>query len=102
MWGNTFASMSGTSFASPQIAGIAALIISEHKINPDKKIMTHSEEVREHLRRICIDLGPAGKDSDFGDGLPVFGHIETKEVIVKRTFLSSLFNRIKEIFRRDR
>jgi subtilisin family serine protease len=73
---NSYSNMSGTSFSSPQVAGIAALIISEHRNNPDKNTpLTSPTDVREHIRKICIDLGPTGWDNEYGFGLPVFGKI---------------------------
>jgi subtilisin family serine protease len=73
---NTYASLSGTSMASPQVAGLAALIISEHKNNPEKNTpLTSPEDVRDHIRKMCIDLGPAGWDKEYGYGLPVFGKL---------------------------
>jgi len=70
---NTWVKLSGTSMACPQIAAMAALIISEHKNNPNKETPIEStEDLKEHIRRICVDLGPEGKDIDFGDGMPFF------------------------------
>jgi len=95
---NTYANLSGTSFSSPQVAGIVALIISEHRNNPEKDTpLTSPADVREHIRKICLDLGPAGWDKEYGYGLPVFGNInpEPDQPQPKKTFwekISKWFN----------
>ena len=52
----------GNSFSGPQVAGIAALILSDH---PSMTVW----RVREIMERTAHDLGPAGKDNMFGFGL---------------------------------
>jgi subtilisin family serine protease len=52
----------GNSFSGPQVAGIAALILSEH---PSMSVW----RVREIIERTAHDLGPPGKDNMFGFGL---------------------------------
>lgn len=59
---NSYAPMSGTSFASPFVAGVAALMFAA---NPD---LTPAG-ARELLRQTAIDLGPPGSDPVFGSGL---------------------------------
>jgi subtilisin family serine protease len=54
----------GTSAAAPQVAGLAALLWSQH---PDWT----AGQVRATLRRCARDLGPAGHDWETGYGLPV-------------------------------
>jgi subtilisin family serine protease len=52
----------GTSFAAAHITGIAALILErEPSLTPDS--------VRRVLLSTARDLGPAGRDRDFGAGL---------------------------------
>jgi hypothetical protein len=53
--------MSGTSMASPCVAGIAALMMAA-------KPGTTAQQVRELLQNTAIDLGTAGKDNEFGYG----------------------------------
>jgi subtilisin len=54
--------LSGTSMASPHVAGTAALVLAAH---PD---WTHAQ-VRERLASTAEDLGPPGTDTYFGYGL---------------------------------
>ena len=52
---------SGTSMASPHVAGVAALIISAG--------VTDGQTVREILQQTALDLGEVGRDPRFGFGL---------------------------------
>lgn len=53
---------SGTSFASPIVAGAAALVLEK---NPNFSV----SQVREQLQKSAKDLGSKGKDNQFGHGL---------------------------------
>lgn len=55
-------SVSGTSFAAPQVAGAAALVWS---VAPDLT----NDQVRDILLQSADDLGDSGKDKDYGYGL---------------------------------
>jgi subtilisin family serine protease len=60
--GGSYAMNTGTSFAAAHIAGIAALVLErEPELTPDS--------VRRVLLSTARDLGPAGRDKDFGAGL---------------------------------
>lgn len=59
--GQTYGVKSGTSMATPYVAGEAALVIAEH---PDWTV----DQVRDHMRRAVNDLGTPGWDKDFGYG----------------------------------
>ncbi|WP_128896036.1 S8 family peptidase [Longirhabdus pacifica] len=59
--GNQYASLSGTSMASPHVTALAAMILSNR---PDLT----NEEVMNIIRQSCDDLGSEGKDKDFGYG----------------------------------
>lgn len=59
--GNTYRYMSGTSMATPHVAGLAALILSR---NPE---LTPAD-VRQLIESTAVDLGPTGRDVYFGYG----------------------------------
>ena len=56
-----YASMNGTSMASPHVAAVAALLKAyQQSLTPD--------QVESALTSSAVDLGPAGRDNDFGAG----------------------------------
>ncbi|WP_322406543.1 S8 family serine peptidase [Idiomarina sp. PL1-037] len=57
-----YGTMSGTSMASPHVAGVAALVWSHHP-------SCSAQEIRSVLNTTAQDLGPAGRDVQFGYGL---------------------------------
>ncbi|MFD0672049.1 S8 family peptidase [Cohnella sp. GCM10027633] len=59
--GSRYAALSGTSMACPHVAALASLVRS---VNPQLT----NEEVMDVLRRTAKDLGPGGKDDEFGYG----------------------------------
>lgn len=62
------------SMACPNLAAVGCLILSMHKAKGEK--LTPAE-LKEHIKRIAFDVGPAGFDEIFGHGIPVFGHNNT-------------------------
>ncbi|MBI5867449.1 MAG: S8 family serine peptidase, partial [candidate division Zixibacteria bacterium] len=60
--GNSYATMDGTSMATPHAAGVCALIWSTGSY-------TTASAVRTRLTSTCTDIGAAGFDNYFGDGL---------------------------------
>lgn len=59
--GNRYQSLSGTSMASPHVAGLAALLIGQ---NPEWS----NSQVRSRMSDCADDLGEAGRDDRFGHG----------------------------------
>ena len=67
-FGNCYKYGSGTSMASPHVAGVAALVIATgvNDTNNNKRI---NDEVRKVMNDTAQDLGSAGRDFQFGYGL---------------------------------
>ncbi len=55
-----YAYAAGTSMATPQVSGLAALLRATG--------MTSASAIRSRIRATADDLGPAGWDSEYGDG----------------------------------
>lgn len=64
-----YGNMSGTSMASPHVAGVAALVWSHHST-------CSAAQIRDALNASAQDLGSAGRDVKFGYGL-----VQTKDAI---------------------
>ncbi|MFZ3372300.1 MAG: S8 family peptidase, partial [Desulfitobacteriaceae bacterium] len=60
--GSTYATLSGTSMASPHVAGAAALVIASGKA-------TTPDSVKSRLEATATDLGTDGRDIYYGSGL---------------------------------
>ena len=60
--GGTYATLSGTSMATPHVTGSAALVIGSG-------LATTPDQVKARLEGTAVDLGPAGWDVYFGSGL---------------------------------
>lgn len=63
--GNSFAQLSGTSMATPFLTG--AIAIAYSKWGPQK--LRGLDRVRQYIAWCAKDLGPAGKDDEYGNGI---------------------------------
>ena len=66
---NKYARYSGTSMATPWVAGIVALMISKHRKIGGATPVDTVDQVREHLQKVCVDLADPGRDIYTGFGL---------------------------------
>jgi len=60
---------SGTSMASPHVAGVAALLIGSGLVHDDNHNGMINDEVRSLMQSTAIDLGASGRDDRYGFGL---------------------------------
>ncbi|MFN5532387.1 MAG: S8 family serine peptidase, partial [Planctomycetaceae bacterium] len=66
--GGGYGNLSGTSMASPHVAGVAALVVSTGLTDSSGNGLIN-DEVRTILQTTAQDLGTAGRDNSFGYGL---------------------------------
>lgn len=64
-----YAKLSGTSMATPFVAGVVALLVSKHKAAGGATPVDTPAQLIEHLHRTATDAGPQGKDPNYGYGL---------------------------------
>jgi len=68
--GGSYRQLSGTSMATPYVAGLAALIISKHKQAGGDTPVDNNEDLREHLMRMASHPGFFTSDEGYGALLP--------------------------------
>ncbi len=85
--GNGYMCMSGTSQATPWVTGIIALMLSKHKKDQGDTPINNVEDVRNHLRKVAIDIDAVGKDDKTGFGLidvkNLFSQFSAKNISVE-------------------
>jgi subtilisin family serine protease len=64
-----YARLSGTSMATPFVAGVVALMLAKHRATGGKTPLASVNDLREHLAKTADDAGPAGRDPAYGWGL---------------------------------
>lgn len=72
---------SGTSFAAPHVAGVAALVWSQYPT-------FSNENVREILKNTAVDLGSSGKDIEYG-----YGKVNASAAVTSNMLSSWRYNR---------
>jgi subtilisin family serine protease len=66
--GPTYATISGTSMASPYVAGVAALVAARYDPDNLDNSPAYVEKLRRRLLKAVDDFGPAGRDPVYGEG----------------------------------
>lgn len=63
------ATLSGTSMATPFVAGVMCLILAKHRLVPGSTPVLTPDNMRQHLQRTALDLDAPGFDPNAGWGL---------------------------------
>lgn len=63
------AKLSGTSMATPFVAGVVALMLAKHRELGTETDLKTTADLLKHLKETAVDAGPAGLDTAYGWGL---------------------------------
>lgn len=96
---NRYQSMSGSSMSAPWVTGVIALLLAKHRLSIGKTPINNVEDVREHLRKTCIDLGTPGRNSQTGWGLIDVRKwmVEEASILSRKEYVDVLKSRITRL-----